>query len=56
MSAELRLKEMHTLALESRTRAYCPYSKFAVGACILGADGKYYSGCNVERAVGSVCA
>ncbi len=56
MSADLKLKEMHNLAHESRTRAYCPYSKFAVGACILGADGKYYTGCNVERAVGSVCA
>ena len=47
---------MHELAFESRSRAYCPYSRFAVGACILGADGKYYTGCNVERAVGSVCA
>ena len=56
MSAELRLKEMHSLALESRSRAYCPYSKFAVGSCILGSDGNYYTGCNVERAVGSVCA
>lgn len=44
------------MALDSRSRAYCPYSKFAVGACILGADGKYYTGCNVERAVGTVCA
>lgn len=47
---------MHQLAFEARDRAYCPYSKFAVGCCILGADGKYYTGCNVERAVGSVCA
>ena len=47
---------MHTLAVESRSKAYCPYSKFAVGSCIWGADGNYYTGCNVERAVGSVCA
>jgi cytidine deaminase len=41
------LEVMHKLASESRDRAYCPYSKFAVGACVLGGNGKYYTGCNV---------
>ena len=50
------IEEMHKIASESRGRAYCPYSKFAVGACVLGANGKYYSGCNVEKAVNSLCA
>jgi cytidine deaminase len=47
---------MHELAVSSRGRAYCPYSKFAVGCCILGANGKFYTGCNVEKAVCSLCA
>lgn len=51
-----RLKEMHELAMQSRARAYCPYSKFAVGSVILGSNGKYYTGCNVEKAVCSLCA
>lgn len=53
---EESIREMHEIALASRSRAYCPYSKFAVGACLLGGNGKYYSGCNVEKAVCSLCA
>lgn len=50
------MKEMHEIAMSSRSRAYCPYSKFAVGVCVLAANGKYYGGCNVEKAVCSLCA
>ncbi len=35
-------------ALEVREYSYCPYSKFAVGAALLGKSGKIYLGCNVE--------
>ena len=33
-----------------RAKAYAPYSRFSVGAAILGEDGKIYSGCNIENA------
>lgn len=36
-------------ALECRHNAYAPYSGFAVGAAILGGNGKIYGGCNVEN-------
>lgn len=31
-------------------RAYCPYSRFAVGASVMWSDGAIASGCNVENA------
>ncbi len=37
-------------ALEAKERAYSPYSSFNVGAALLCADGKIYTGCNVESA------
>ena len=37
------------LAIESRQRAYCPYSGFRVGAAVIGVDGSLFSGCNIEN-------
>jgi cytidine deaminase len=36
-------------AWEVRDLAYAPYSKFHVGAALLGSDGVIYRGCNVEN-------
>ncbi|MEG1547604.1 MAG: cytidine deaminase [Clostridia bacterium] len=44
------IAKMLELAREVQGRAYVPYSNFRVGACLLGASGKYYLGCNIENA------
>jgi len=43
-------RELLAAAIRARTHAYCPYSKFAVGAAVRTADGAIYSGVNVENA------
>ena len=37
-------------ALKAREFAYAPYSRFLVGAALLGKSGTIYRGCNVESA------
>ena len=37
-------------ALEARKSAYVPYSHYAVGAALLTAEGKIYTGGNIENA------
>ncbi len=41
--------ELMGMAVEAKERAYCPYSKFHVGAALLTKSGKIYLGCNIEN-------
>ena len=50
MSAEPDLDALFAAAKAVQQKAYAPYSRFKVGAAILGEDGKVYPGCNVENA------
>lgn len=43
-------KDLLKAAQAVRAHAYAPYSKFQVGAAVLGVDGNIYVGCNVENA------
>jgi cytidine deaminase len=42
-------QELISAAWIAREKAYAPYSKFKVGAALLGADGEIVLGCNVEN-------
>ena len=37
-------------AKAASARAYCPYSRFAVGAAVQTTDGRVFAACNVENA------
>ena len=47
---ENRISELFKAAEQAQKMAYAPYSRFAVGAALLAADGTIYTGCNVENA------
>lgn len=51
-------KTLVELAIKSMEMSYSPYSKFPVGACLLGKDGSLFTGCNVENAAygSTICA
>ena len=43
------IKELIQKAIESKNRAYAPYSKFHVGAALLTEGGQIFQGCNIEN-------
>ena len=45
-------------AISAMSRSYCPYSGYKVGAALLTASGKVFTGCNIENAAYSptICA
>ena len=51
-------RELVQKAIEMQAYSYCPYSGFPVGAALLCADGRVFTGCNVESAAygSTICA
>ncbi|RYP74598.1 hypothetical protein DL771_002864 [Monosporascus sp. 5C6A] len=43
-------KELHERCVAAKSSAYCPYSKFRVGASVISVDGSYFDGGNIENA------
>ena len=45
-------------AREMLEYSYAPFSRYRVGAALLGSDGRVYTGCNIESAAygASICA
>lgn len=52
------LRSILNLAKEVQNKAYAPYSDFKVGAAVLTASEKIYTGCNIENSSYSltICA
>jgi cytidine deaminase len=42
-------EQLIEIAKAAALKSYAPYSKFRVGAAVLGDDGAIYAGCNVEN-------
>jgi cytidine deaminase len=45
MDRELLIRK----AIEAREHAYAPYSNFKVGAVLVGPQGQWFAGCNIEN-------
>ena len=49
-AAAVTMDELIQKAADARKRAHAPFSNFMVGAALLDADGRVFTGCNVENA------
>jgi cytidine deaminase len=51
-------EKLYEKAQEAAANAYAPYSTFRVGAVVVAADGRVFTGCNVENAAygATICA
>ena len=51
-------EELKSAAVSMLEKAYCPYSRFPVGAALECEDGTVFTGCNVENAAypAGICA
>ncbi len=50
--------QLMKIAMDMTSKSYAPFSKFHVGAALLGKNGVVYTGCNVENSSfgGTICA
>ena len=46
----MKNEELLKISMEAKEKSYSPYSKFRVGAALLGKNGEVYTGTNVENA------
>lgn len=49
LNSGLMYKELIQKAEEASHKAYCKYSRFAVGTALLTDSGEIYTGCNIEN-------
>ena len=49
------MEKKYELAINAREKAYAPYSKFKVGACLVLKNGKFIIGSNVENSSYGLC-
>ena len=47
---DINIRELIETALSMRKMSYTPYSHWNVGAALLAADGRIFTGCNIENA------
>ncbi len=49
------MRRLEKAARGAASASYSPYSKFPVGAAVIGGSGRIYPGCNVENASFGLC-